>query len=139
MAAELNGAYKITNRTGPLLSLTGPDNPVVVWPEKGATLWMVTQEPEGTAFISVVGSQSSLGYYGSAVDLQALTVGPAVEWELRESTEESHFYLVVPGGPIDGNELVVDLSPLQKFPPQAVLRPIRPDDLSQTWYFEPSE
>ncbi|MFJ9949696.1 hypothetical protein [Kitasatospora sp. NPDC091207] len=44
--------------------------------------------------------------------------------------------MVVPGGPIDGVELALDLSLLRIFPPRLALRPLAVNDQRQAWKFE---
>lgn len=60
----------------------------------------------------------------------------ATEWRLQQSVEPRTFHLVVPGGPVDGVELAVDLSLLRIFPPMTALRPLEPGDVRQAWRFE---
>ncbi|KDQ06766.1 hypothetical protein BOTBODRAFT_181293 [Botryobasidium botryosum FD-172 SS1] len=54
-------------------------------------------------------------------------------WELRQSAKPDTFFLVLPGGPADGTELVVDTSLLIILPPPFALRPWDQDSISQAW------
>ncbi|KAG0045472.1 hypothetical protein BGZ83_009326 [Gryganskiella cystojenkinii] len=58
------------------------------------------------------------------------------EWQLRQSSEPSTFFVVVPGGPVDGQELVLDQSVLRNSPPHVALRPLEESQpSSQAWRF----
>ncbi|KJY24378.1 hypothetical protein VR46_42485 [Streptomyces sp. NRRL S-444] len=58
------------------------------------------------------------------------------EWALYQSDQPHTFHVVVPGGPVDGVELALDLSLLRIFPPRIALRPLDVSDRSQAWTFE---
>lgn len=58
------------------------------------------------------------------------------EWALYPSSQPFTFHIVVPGGPIDGNELALDNSLLRIFPPRVSLRPLEVSVVQQAWRFQ---
>ncbi len=61
------------------------------------------------------------------------------EWSLYPGSEPFTFYIVVPGGPVDGVELAVDFSLLRIFPPRSALRPFDIAIPGQAWASRPIE
>ncbi|WP_406326519.1 hypothetical protein [Streptomyces sp. NBC_00203] len=58
------------------------------------------------------------------------------QWALYQSAEPRTFHVVVPGGPVNGVELSLDLSLLRIYPPRIALRPLDVNDLRQAWTFQ---
>lgn len=84
-------------------------------------------------------SKTFMSYEGSpGVNKPVVGCSDEREWLLYPSTEPSKFFVVVPGGPIEGNELALDLSLLRIFPPRTALRPLQIADVAQAWYFKPA-
>jgi len=56
-----------------------------------------------------------------------------IEWQLRQSPRPGFFFIVIPGGPVDGQELALDNSLIRVFPPRAALRPLDQSAIHQAW------
>ncbi|MFE4515431.1 hypothetical protein ACFRMQ_14710 [Kitasatospora sp. NPDC056783] len=144
MAPVPNGVYAITKPNEQLLTLLGgasrPGSQVVLLPptgQPGEQEWEVAGLGNGNVTIKNLRSQTYLSFDGEP-EVNKLLGGFAEprQWVLRQSSEHFTFHIVVPGGPIDGSELVVDLSLLRIYPPLTALRPIQPQDVEQAWHFE---
>ncbi|CAL9671132.1 RICIN domain-containing protein [Streptomyces sp. enrichment culture] len=105
-------------------------------PEK-TQQWEVAVLDNGNITLRNAASGTYLGHDGDPNDQEAVFGHPEpTEWQvLAVDDEEGGFHLVVPGGPIDGDELAVDLHPLRIFPPLAGLTPLREGEGSQAWFF----
>lgn len=106
----------------------------------GEQEWEVEGLSNGRVTIKNLRSHTYLSYDGRPEVNKPLGGFPeAREWDLRQSSEPRTFHIVVPGGPVDGNELAADLSLLRIFPPMTALRPLEPGNVQQAWRFESHE
>jgi hypothetical protein len=127
-----------------LLTLEGgasePKTPVVLLPptgNPGEQDWQLEGLSNGNCTIRNLRSGTYLAFDGDPEANKPVVGFPEPrEWALYQSEQPRTFHLVVPGGPIDGAELAVDLSPLRIFPPRIALRPLDVNDLRQAWTFE---
>ncbi|WP_457031725.1 hypothetical protein [Kitasatospora sp. P5_F3] len=140
MAPIPNGIYGITKQNEQLLTLTEDKSPAVILPptgEPGNQEWQVESLPNGNVTVRNLRYETYLSYDGvPEVNKMLRGSSQATEWRLQQSAQPFTFHLVVPGGPVDGTELAVDLSLLRIFPPMTALRPLDPADLRQAWRFE---
>lgn len=99
--------------------------------------WIIDVLPNrNVAIRSLKWPNKFLGIKGNPeVGIRVALTEAKYEWQLRKSAELSRYFIVVPGSPLDGEELTVDLAPLQIYPPLIELRRLRPQDPSQTWRF----
>ncbi|MEU2366736.1 hypothetical protein ABZ616_39330 [Streptomyces noursei] len=102
--------------------------------EKGRR-WVLEPTDHGTCTLRNQKTGTYLTFEGEPHVNKPGCTGDAREWELRAFSGPlmGNFHLVVPGGQVEGEELVFDASALRIFPPQTALRPIRPSDMAQTW------
>ncbi|MFJ2780994.1 MULTISPECIES: hypothetical protein [unclassified Kitasatospora] len=140
MAPVPNGVYAIARPGEQLLTLQGPKDNVILLPptgEPGEQEWQVDGLDNGNVHIRNLRQQSYLGYEGPPrVNTQVQGVPEPKEWALYQSSEPSTFFVVVPGGPVEGVELAVDLSLLKIIPHRIALRPLEVGDQGQAWRFE---
>ncbi|WP_328915900.1 MULTISPECIES: hypothetical protein [unclassified Streptomyces] len=139
-AAVPSGVYAITRPRDQLLTLDNPDGPVIVLPpvgQPGVQEWEVRSLPNGNVTLRNLREGTFAGYEGDPYPNRPV-IGrrTPTEWALRQSAVPFAFHVVVPGGPVDGVELVLDLSLLLIYPPRTALRPIEPTNQGQTWRFE---
>ncbi|MFF7991546.1 hypothetical protein ACFZDG_17345 [Kitasatospora xanthocidica] len=140
MAPVPNGVYAISRPGEQLITLMEPKDLAVVLPptgEPGHQEWQVEGRPDGTVTIMSVAHGTYLTY-DSDPNLNEMIMGSPEPrpWALYQSAEPFTFHVVVPGGPIDGQELALDLSLLRIFPPRLALRPLNVADQRQAWRFE---
>ncbi|MBP0454513.1 hypothetical protein J5Y04_34040 [Kitasatospora sp. RG8] len=140
MAPIPNGPYGIAKRGEQYLTLQDEKAPVVVLPptgQPGEQEWHVEGLSNGNVTIKSLRHGTYLSFDGvPEINKMLRGSSQATEWQLRQSAEPFMFHVVVPGGPVDGVELVVDLSLLRIFPPMTALRPLEPDNLGQAWSFQ---
>ncbi|MFE4600760.1 hypothetical protein ACFRKE_07855 [Kitasatospora indigofera] len=141
MAAPIpNGPYGIAKRGEQLLTLNDSKAPAVVLPptgQPGEQEWHVESLSNGNVTIKNLRHGTYLSFDGvPEINKMLRGSSQATEWQLRQSAEPRTFHVVVPGGPVDGVELAVDLSLLRIFPPMTALRPLEPERLDQAWRFE---
>ncbi|MFD7983225.1 hypothetical protein ACFV4M_07585 [Kitasatospora indigofera] len=141
MAAPIpNGPYGIAKRGEQLLTLNDSKAPAVVLPptgQPGEQEWHVEGLSNGNVTIKNLRHETYLSFDGvPEINKMLRGSSQATEWQLRQSAEPQTFHVVVPGGPVDGVELAVDLSLLRIFPPMTALRPLEPERLDQAWRFE---
>ncbi|MFE3110066.1 hypothetical protein ACFXKJ_26165 [Kitasatospora indigofera] len=141
MAAPIpNGPYGIAKRGEQLLTLNDSKAPAVVLPptgQPGEQEWHVESLSNGNVTIRNLRHETYLSFDGvPEINKMLRGSSQATEWQLRQSAEPQTFHVVVPGGPVDGVELAVDLSLLRIFPPMTALRPLEPERLDQAWRFE---
>ncbi|MEU9110510.1 hypothetical protein AB0D04_01615 [Streptomyces sp. NPDC048483] len=99
--------------------------------------WEVQSASNGNCTIRNLRSGTYVGYNGDPQpNMQVAGYGEPREWVLQQSAEPFSFHIVVPGGPVDGQELALDLSLLRIFPPRIAVRPLEVNDQRQAWYFE---
>lgn len=139
-AAVPSGVYAITKPRDQLLTLDDPTGPVIVLPpagQPGIQEWEVRSLPNGNVTLRNLRQGTYASYEGDPYPNRLVTGRPTpTEWVLRQSAEPFAFHVVVPGGPVDGVELVLDLSLLLIYPPRAALRPYEPSNQRQAWRFE---
>ncbi|MET8702967.1 hypothetical protein ABZW10_29510 [Kitasatospora sp. NPDC004723] len=140
MAPVHNGVYAIAKPTEQLLTLQASKEFVVVLNptgEPGEQEWEVTARDNGNVVIRNLRHGDHVGLDGPPeVNQQVRGTEEAFEWALYQAAERSSFHVVVPGGPVDGQELALDLSVLDIFPPRTALRPLEVQDQRQAWLFE---
>ncbi|MFI6444629.1 hypothetical protein [Kitasatospora sp. NPDC050543] len=144
MAPVPNGVYSISRPNEQLLTLEGgseqPGTPAIVLPptgQPGEQEWQVEHLPNGNVTIRNLRSETFLGFEGDPKPNSQVAGFPEPrEWVLYQSAEPFTFHVVVPGGPVDGDELAMDLSLLRIFPPRVALRPLDVNELRQAWRFE---
>ncbi|KAH9988953.1 hypothetical protein BJV77DRAFT_1151700 [Russula vinacea] len=117
-----------------------PGTDVVIRPanetEAVGQRWSVQRTPKGT--YTIINRGNSLSFEGQpehGKPIEGIPSRPHREWSLVESTERHAYYIVVPGGPFDGRELTVDLSPSQITPPHTWLGYLNVENRSQAWVF----
>ncbi|MFG2987396.1 hypothetical protein ACGFYQ_40295 [Streptomyces sp. NPDC048258] len=144
MASVPNGTYTIARPGEQLLTMDGgssePKTPVVLLPPTGTPgeqEWQLEVLSNGNCTIRNLRSETYLSFDGDP-EMNKPVVGfpEPREWALYQSTQPHTFHVVVPGGPIDGQELGLDLSLLNIFPPRIALRPLDVDDQDQAWTFQ---
>ncbi|MCW2870118.1 RICIN domain-containing protein [Actinacidiphila oryziradicis] len=144
MAAVPNGTYAIARPGEQLLTMEGgsaePKTPAVLLPPTGTPgeqEWSLEGLSNGNYTIRNLESGTYLGFDGDPeVNKPVGGYAERREWALYQSSAPHTFHLVVPGGPIDGEELAADLSMLRIFPPRIALRPLDVGDKRQAWTFE---
>lgn len=134
------GVYAITKPHDRLLTLDDREGPVIVLPpdgEPGFQEWQLESLSNGNVTLRNLRHGTYASYEGDP-SVNKLVVGrpTPTEWALYQSAEPRRFHVVVPGGPIDGTELALDLSLLLIYPPRTALRPLRLDDRDQAWGFQ---
>lgn len=144
MAPVPNGVYTITRPPEQLLTMEGgasePKTPVVLLPPTGTPgeqEWQLEELGNGNCTIRNLRSETYLSYDGDP-EMNKPVVGypEPREWALYQSAQPHAFHVVVPGGPVDGAELALDLSLLRIFPPRMALRPLDVSDRRQAWTFQ---
>ncbi|WP_405922311.1 RICIN domain-containing protein [Streptomyces sp. NBC_00868] len=144
MASVPNGTYMITRPPEQLLTMEGgasePKTPVVLLPptgNPGEQEWQVEVLSNGNCTIRNLRSETYLSYDGDP-EMNKPVVGfpEPREWALYQSARPQTFHVVVPGGPVEGVELALDLSLLRIFPPRIALRPLEVGDQRQAWTFQ---
>lgn len=134
-----SGVYSISKPQDQLLTLERSEGPVVVLPpvgQPGIQEWEVRSLPNGNVTLRNLERGTYAGFEGAPhVNTPVVGRPEPTEWVLRQSAEPFAFHVVVPGGPVDGAELVLDLSLLLIYPPRTALRPWDPYDQRQTWRF----
>ncbi|MFF2040504.1 hypothetical protein ACFVVX_08770 [Kitasatospora sp. NPDC058170] len=140
MAPVPNGVYAIGKPEEQLLTLMGAKEFVVLLPptgNPGDQEWQVEALDNGNVRIRSLRHETFLGYdEDPIVNAQVKGSAEPREWALYQAAEPFTFHVVVPGGPIDGVELALDLSLLRIFPPRTALRPLDVDDQQQAWRFQ---
>ncbi|MER7708802.1 hypothetical protein ABTX81_38740 [Kitasatospora sp. NPDC097605] len=139
MAPVHNGVYAIAKPDEELLTLQTAKEFVVVLPptgEPGEQDWEVTGCDNGNVVIRNVRHGAYVGLDGPPeVNQQVRGVTEEFEWALYQAAEPLSFHVVLPGGPVDGHELALDLSVLDIFPQRTALRPLEGRDQRQAWLF----
>ncbi|GAA2432033.1 RICIN domain-containing protein [Streptomyces macrosporus] len=133
-----HGAYHLTLLGGHPNDRTQ----VVLLPPRDAEKeqhWQVEARDDGAVTLENVASGTYLGHDGDPAHLEIVHGHPQPHpWRLRPAPgRKGAFHLVLPGGPVDGTELAVDLHPLRLYPPLLGLLPLREADLGQTWTLTP--
>ncbi|MED7951029.1 hypothetical protein PUR61_04665 [Streptomyces sp. BE20] len=142
MAPVPSGTYGIDKPNEQLLSLPGVKEHVLLLPPHGgkveAQSWEVEELDNGNVLLRNQRHRSYAGYYGDPEE-NSEVVGSSEprEWELRPAgdPDASRFHVVVPGGPVGGTELALDLSVLDIAPQRIALRPLDVRDEQQAWGF----
>ncbi|MFJ3789609.1 hypothetical protein [Kitasatospora sp. NPDC090091] len=140
MAPVPNGVYAIAKPGSQLVTLMEPKDLAVVLPptgQPGDQEWQVESRPDDTVTIKNLRHGTYLTY-DSDPNINEMIMGSAEPrpWVLYQAAEPFTFHIVVPGGPIDGHELALDLSLLRIFPPRLALRPLEVTDQRLAWKFE---
>ncbi|MEV6973786.1 hypothetical protein [Kitasatospora sp. NPDC093806] len=140
MAPVHDGVYAIAKPNEQLLTLQEAKDFVVVLPptgEPGEQEWEVTSRDDGYVVIKSLRHGAYVGLDGPPeVNQLVRGVEEPFEWSLYQSAEPFTFHVVVPGGPVDGEELALDFSVLNIFPPRTALRPLDVRDQTQAWSFQ---
>ncbi|MFE2105564.1 hypothetical protein ACFXAF_06775 [Kitasatospora sp. NPDC059463] len=143
MAPVHNGVYAIAKPDEQLLTLQAAKEFVVVLPptgEPGEQEWEVSGCDNGNVLIKNLRHGAYLGLDGPPeVNQQVRGTVEAFEWALYQAAEPFSFHVVLPGGPVDGQELALDLSVLDIFPQRTALRPLEVQDQRQAWLFQSHE
>ncbi|MFI5647567.1 hypothetical protein [Kitasatospora sp. NPDC051705] len=134
--------YGISKSDERLLSLLGPKEHVVLLPgtegELEAQSWEVEELDNGNVLLRNERHRTFAGYDGDPRE-NAEVVGSYEprEWRLRPVShpDDSRYHVVVPGGPVGGVELTLDLSVLDIAPQRIALRPLDAHDQQQVWDF----
>jgi hypothetical protein len=123
----------LEREAGPAVVLRAADKP-------GQQQWEMLPAPNGTVFLRNIGEGTYLGYEG-APHINKLVAGrpDPVGWELRDGVESGTYHVVVPGDPVDGVELALDLGLLLVYPPRTALRPLEDGSGRQAWAFTARE
>lgn len=117
----------------------GEEGPVVVLPPESQEeqKWFVRPVDKKTALIETAeNSRRYLSFDGEATvnsQIDALAEQPR-EWEIRNTTNPDHSFIVLPGL-VNDEELAVDFSLLRIYPPRLALRPLDPTSKTQIWTF----
>ncbi|MEV0534501.1 hypothetical protein [Kitasatospora sp. NPDC050463] len=140
MAPVPNGVYAISKPYEQLITLLEPKDLAVVLPptgQPGEQEWQLEGLDDGTVQLRNLRHQTFLTY-DDQPGLNEMIMGSTEPraWALYQAAEPYTFHVVVPGGPIDGVELALDLSLLRIFPPRLALRPLDVNDQRQAWSFE---
>ncbi len=144
MAPVPNGTYTITRPPEQLLTLldgaSEPKTPVVLLPptgNPGEQEWQLERLDNGNYTIRNLRSETHVSYDGDP-EMNKPVVGypEPREWALYQSAQPHAFHVVVPGGPVDGEEWAMDLSLLRIFPPRIALRPLDVANQDQAWTFQ---
>ncbi|GAA1396945.1 hypothetical protein GCM10009639_33700 [Kitasatospora putterlickiae] len=143
MAPVNNGVYAIGKPDEQLLTLQAAKEFVVVLPptgEPGEQEWEVSGCDNGNVLIRNLRHGDYVGLDGPPeVNQQVRGTDEAFEWALYQAAEPFSFHVVLPGGPVDGQELALDLSVLDIFPQRTALRPLEVQDQRQAWSFQAHE
>ncbi|MET8133114.1 hypothetical protein ABZ153_17470 [Streptomyces sp. NPDC006290] len=139
-----NGIFAITRAGEQLLTMMGgssePKTPVVLLPptgNPGEQEWQLENLDNGNCTMRNLGSQTYLSFDADPEINKPIGGFPEpCEWALYQSAQPHTFHVVVPGGPVDGQELALDLSLLRIFPPRLALRPLDVNDARQAWRFQ---
>ncbi|WP_395297446.1 hypothetical protein ACF9IK_31375 [Kitasatospora hibisci] len=135
-----DGVYAIAKPDEQLLTLQAAKEFVVLLAptgEPGEQDWEVSGVANGNVVIKNLRHDSYIGLDGPAeVNQQARGTVEPFEWELRQAAQRFAFHIVVPGGPVEGRELALDLSVLDIFPQRTALRPLEAYDQAQAWLFQ---
>ena len=140
MAPIPNGVYAITKRDEQLITLMEPKDLALLLPptgNPGEQEWEVEGRSDGTILIKNLRHGTFLTYDNDP-NVNEMIMGSTEPrpWALYQAAEPQTFHIVVPGGPIDGYELALDMSLLRIFPPRLALRPLEVADQRQAWRFE---
>ncbi|MER6362329.1 hypothetical protein [Kitasatospora sp. NPDC001527] len=140
MAPVNNGVYAIAKPDEQLLTLQAAKEFVVVLTptgEPGEQEWEVTGRDNGNVVIRNLRHDAYIGLDGPPkVDRQVRGTTEAFEWALYQAADRFSFHVVLPGGPVGGRELALDLSVLDIFPQRTALRPLEVQDQRQAWLFQ---
>ncbi|MGW7611760.1 hypothetical protein ACWGKW_31790 [Streptomyces sp. NPDC054766] len=142
-----NGTYAITRPGEQMLTMEGgssePKTPVVLLPPTGSPgeqEWQLETLSNGNCTMRNLRSGTYLSFDSDPEVNKPVAGFPgAREWVLYQSERPYTFHIVVPGGPVDGQELALDLSLLRIFPPRLALRPLDVGNARQAWMFQPME
>ncbi|KAF8481655.1 hypothetical protein DFH94DRAFT_732202 [Russula ochroleuca] len=99
--------------------------------------WVVKKTPNGTH--TIVNRENSLSFEGKPerhTRVRGYPNHPPREWVLYKAAEPNTYFVVVPGGPVDGKELAFDRSPLLIIPPFTELTYLNVEDQEQAWEFD---
>lgn len=143
MAPIPNGVYAITKQYEQLITLMEPKDLAVLLPptgEPGQQEWEVEGRSDGTILIKNLQHGTYLTYDNDP-NINEMIMGSTEPrpWAIYPAGQPFTFHIVVPGGPIDGYELALDMSMLRIFPPRLALRPLDVNDQRQAWRFEPRQ
>jgi hypothetical protein len=144
MAPVPNGVYAIARPQDQLLTLMGGSKesgePVVLLPptgNPGEQEWEVQGVGDATVTIRNLKNRMYVGFDGDPKpNSQVSGCSEPQEWTLLQILDSQVFHIVAPGGPVDGEELALDLSLLRIFPPRLALRPLEASNPRQAWTFE---
>ncbi|WP_328958760.1 hypothetical protein [Kitasatospora purpeofusca] len=140
MAPVPNGVYAIAKQYEQLITLLEPKDLAVLLPptgQPGDQEWQIEGRDDGNVTIRNLRHQTFLTYDNDP-NLNEMIMGSTEPrpWALYQAAQPFTFHVVVPGGPIEGVELALDLSLLRIFPPRLALRPLDVNDQRQAWKFE---
>ncbi|MBP0452598.1 MULTISPECIES: hypothetical protein [unclassified Kitasatospora] len=142
MALVPNGIFGIRKPNEQLLTLPGAKEPLVLIPpadgEVEAQSWEVEELENGNVLLRNQRHRTFAGYEGYPQEnTEVVGSSEPREWQLRPAGHPDvfKFYVVVPGGPVDGTELALDISVLDIFPTRIALRPLDVRNQEQSWDF----
>ncbi|MCT9004917.1 hypothetical protein [Streptomyces rhizosphaerihabitans] len=142
-----NGTCVITRPGEQMLTMEGgasePKTPVVLLPPTGSPgeqEWQLENLSNGNCTMRNIESGTYLSFDADPEANKPIAGFPDPrEWVLYPGAMPNTFHIVVPGGPVDGYELALDLSLLRIFPPRLALRPLNVGEARQAWMFRSVE
>ncbi|MFI6847872.1 hypothetical protein OG535_04735 [Kitasatospora sp. NBC_00085] len=139
MAPVPNGVYAISKPQEQLVTLMEPKDLAMLLPptgNPGEQEWEVQGLDDGNVTIKNLRHGTYLTY-DSDPNVNEMIMGSTEPrpWALYQAAEPFSFHVVVPGGPIEGTELALDMSLLRIFPPRLALRPLEVGNQRQAWRF----
>ncbi|KAF8481651.1 hypothetical protein DFH94DRAFT_403567 [Russula ochroleuca] len=139
-----DGLYTISKNQTTLATLQSvqPGTDIVLLPssahEAPDQRWEIKRTSKGT--YTITNQEISLSYEGEPERRKRIRGYPDDrEWSLYKAADPFSYHVVVPGGPIDGQELAFDVSPLRIFPPLTDLNYLNVEDQKQAWVFTREE
>ncbi|KAK9760932.1 hypothetical protein K7432_014565 [Basidiobolus ranarum] len=138
------GVYSIERPQNQLITAreSRPTSPAFLLPPTGNPSeqeFEISRNLDGTVSIRNIRSGLYLSSKNVVNSLITLETQPK-SWTLAQGVEPSNYVILLPGGPVDGQVLVIDMSLLRIFPPRLALRPFNPENVQrQQFRFERHE
>ncbi|KAK9761549.1 hypothetical protein K7432_013474 [Basidiobolus ranarum] len=139
-----NGVYSIVRPQSQLITAQegSPTSPASLLPptgNPGEQEFEISRNLDGTVSIQNIRSRLYLSSKNVVNSLITLETQPK-SWILSPGIGPSNYVIRLPGGPVDGQILVIDISLLRIFPPRLALRPFSPENVQrQQFRFERHE